>query len=684
MAQGIFFFVVGPSGAGKDSLIEGARAHLGEAGRYVFARRTITRPTGAPGEDHDGVTEAQFRTSVSAGDFLITWEAHGLSYGLSADLLTALGNGYNVIANGSRKMIRELAGLVPRLIVVEVTASIDVLAARILARGRENAFQARARVMRQVEPLPIDIETIRVSNDGALEHGINAFIRALANATQRLRLRRVPVSTGLERIAYLPMQNAVLSAADYLGASKVDLLADGKSLSVQIHGLAAGVFLEPDEIGLSEEAFSTWDVAEGAEVALRRTPSPASRQALIQKVQGQELGEAEYEMLLRDIIEGRYTDGEISAFLVSATRSLSDAEVIALAKVRTRFTPTLHWDRPIVVDKHSMGGVPGSRITLLVVPIIAAHGMAMPKTSSRAITSAAGTADAMEAVARVDLTVADVQRCVEQAGACIAWNGRLNHSVVDDVMNAITRPLGIDSNRWSVASILSKKLTAGSTHVVVDLPYGPRTKLKTQAQARELGDLFERVGAGLGLTVVAFATDGSRPIGRGIGPSLEVRDVRLVLENDPAAPQDLREKAIFFAGQILSWDPAVGSVEAGRHLAEKLLLSGEANAAFERIIDAQGRKEPSLPGALTYSVHAREDGQVSELDGWRIAEIARRAGAPVDKSAGIDLKVGHGDCVVQGQCLYVIHGSNAADLESASVLAQMSDGVTLSPQRKPG
>jgi thymidine phosphorylase len=331
-----------------------------------------------------------------------------------------------------------------------------------------------------------------------------------------------------------------------------------------------------------------------------------------------------------------------------------------------------------------MGGVPGSRITLLVVPIIAAHGMAMPKTSSRAITSAAGTADAMEAVARVDLTVADVQRCVEQAGACIAWNGRLNHSVVDDVMNAITRPLGIDSNRWSVASILSKKLTAGSTHVVVDLPYGSRTKLKTQAQARELGDLFERVGAGLGLTVVAFATDGSRPIGRGIGPSLEVRDVRLVLENDPAAPQDLREKAIFFAGQILSWDPAVGSVEAGRHLAEKLLLSGEANAAFERIIDAQGRKEPSLPGALTYSVHAREGGQVSELDGWRIAEIARRAGAPVDKSAGIDLKVGQGDCVVQGQCLYVIHGSNAADLESASVLAQMSDGVTLSPQRKPG
>ncbi|WP_342655181.1 phosphonate metabolism protein/1,5-bisphosphokinase (PRPP-forming) PhnN [Pseudomonas sp. F3-2] len=681
MAQGIFFFVVGPSGAGKDSLIEGARAHLGETGRYVFARRTITRPTGAPGEDHNGVTDDQFRSSVSAGEFLITWEAHGLSYGLSTDLLTALSNGRNVIANGSRKMIRELAGLVPRLVVVEVTASVDVLAARILARGRETALQARARVMRQVEPLPVDIETLRVSNDGTLEQGITRFMHALANASQRLRLRRVPVSTGLERVAYLPMHSAVLSAADYLGGSKVDLLVDGKSLSVQIHGLDSATLLAADEIGLSEEAFAHWNVAEGAEIALRRTPSPASRQALIKKVQGHELGEAEYDMLLRDIIEGRYTDGEISAFLVSATRGLSDAEVIALAKVRTRFTPTLHWDRPIVVDKHSMGGVPGSRITLLVVPIVAAHGMAMPKTSSRAITSAAGTADAMEAVARVDLTVEDVQRCVEQAGACIAWNGRLNHSVVDDVMNAITRPLGIDSNRWSVASILSKKLTAGSTHVVVDIPYGPRTKLKTQAHARELGDLFERVGAGLGLTVVAFATDGSRPIGRGIGPSLEVRDVRQVLDNDPTAPQDLRDKAVFFAGQILAWDPAVGSVEAGRELAASLLSSGAARAAFERIIDAQGRKTPALPGKMTYAVHANAEGRVTELDGWRIGEIARRAGAPLDKTAGIDLSVRQGDNVTKGQVLYVIHGSNAADLESASVLAQMSSGVTIAPTR---
>ena len=107
-----------------------------------------------------------------------------------------------------------------------------------------------------------------------------------------------------------------------------------------------------------------------------------------------------------------------------------------------------------------MGGVPGSRITLIVVPIAAAYGMTIPKTSSRAITSAAGTADAMEVLARVDLDKEDILRTVRKTNGCIAWNGRLNHSRVDTLMNRITRPLKLDSLRWSVASILSKKLAS--------------------------------------------------------------------------------------------------------------------------------------------------------------------------------------------------------------------------------
>jgi thymidine phosphorylase len=321
-----------------------------------------------------------------------------------------------------------------------------------------------------------------------------------------------------------------------------------------------------------------------------------------------------------------------------------------------------------------MGGIPGSRITLIVVPIVAAHGgFLMPKTSSRAITSAAGTADAMETLANVELGPAELRVCLEKARACIAWNGRLNHSVVDDVMNAITRPLGIDSNRWSVASILSKKFTAGSTHVIVDLPFGRRAKLKTEKDALELAALFESVGRGLGLTVRAFATDGSKPIGRGIGPALEVRDVMWALDNHPEAPADLVEKALFFASRILAWDPAIGSVEAGRARAEDLLRSGAARSAFERIIDAQGRRSPPvMPGRLIHTVDADRAGAIKEIDGWAITEIARRAGAPLDKAAGVDILRNVGDTVAVGDPLFVIHASAQGDLEEAARLAASS------------
>lgn len=677
MAQGIFFFIVGPSGAGKDALIEGARARLANTGHYVFARRIITRPSGAPGEDHQGVTEAEFDALLHQRQFLITWQAHGLRYGLPASLCQQLADGLNVIANGSRTMIRELAGKVARLVVIEVTAPVEVLAARILGRGREDEQATRQRLLRSVAPLPVDIETLQVDNGGTLTEGIERFVTTLERTSQRLKARRLPLATGRERLAWLPAHGHVVAADDYVGEAKVDLLAGDRAISAQVYKVLDPAWLADGEIGLCEETFRALGIEEGASIALRRTPSPASRQALRKKLGGGELGQHEYDMLIRDIIDGRYSEGEISAFLVTATRYLSDPEVLALARVRARYATALHWAAPMVVDKHSMGGIPGSRITLIVVPIIAAHGLAMPKTSSRAITSAAGTADAMETVARVDLTAADVAHCVEQANACIAWNGRLNHSAVDDVMNAITRPLGIDSNRWSVASILSKKLAAGSTHVIVDLPYGERTKLKTQADAQALGELFERIGGGLGLTVKAFATEGSVPIGRGIGPALEVRDVRWVLGNAAEAPADLRAKALFFASHILAWDPAVGSVERGLEVAQQLLASGQALAAFERIIDAQGRREPILPGPLTRHILAPHSGTVRAIDGWAIAGIARRAGAPEDKSAGIDLHCRLGQVIHAGATLYTLHASHALELEAAAVLAQMENGVTI-------
>ncbi len=675
---GLFFLVVGPSGVGKDTLLDGARAFLGSCGRYVFAKRVITRPADAGGEQHEAAEEEEFERREKAGEFLITWGAHGLRYGLPRNLLETIGSGRSVIANGSRATIAEIAKRVPRLVVVSISADRGALEKRIAARGRESGDAVTARLNRRVEDmLPEHVEQVRIENNGTIEEGIQRLVSALEGLGKRLYLKPYPIDTWRRHIAYLP-QDSVIGAEDYLGPDRVDILAGDRSIRADVHVVAACKILSVNEIGLSRQAYEDLALPEGTGVQIRRTPAPESRAALRAKIGGAALSQSQYAMLLTDIVEGRYPDGEVAAFLVAATRGLTDDEVVSLARVRASFSNPLKWNERIVADKHSMGGIPGSRITLIVIPIVAAHGMAIPKTSSRAITSAAGTADAMETVARVDLDFEGLRRTVEQARGCIAWNGRLNHSALDDVMNTITRPLGIDSNRWSVASILSKKLSSGSTHVIVDLPYGPQAKLKSRLEAEELARLFETVGQGLGLTVEAHATDGSVPIGRGIGPALEVRDCLSVLDGAADAPVDLRDKALFFASRILAWDPAIGTAEVGLKRAENLLSSGAARAAFERIIDAQGRRsDPVRPSLLRQVVRASREGAVAGIDIFQIAGIARRSGAPLDKAAGIDLLKRQGHRVAAGDVLYAVHSSAPADLEAAMSLASADCGVTI-------
>jgi thymidine phosphorylase len=190
--------------------------------------------------------------------------------------------------------------------------------------------------------------------------------------------------------------------------------------------------------------------------------------------------------------------------------------------------------------------------------------------------------------------------------------------------------------------------------------------------------LFERVGRGLGLVIEAHATDGSRPIGRGVGPSLEVRDVLAVLDNDPHAPADLREKALFFAGRILAWDPGCGSEACARARAAELLTSGAARSALERIIEAQGRRRSRvLPGKFTHTVKADHSGSIAGMDGWAVAAVARGAGAPNDQRAGLDLLRGVGDSVRAGDPLYIIHAGSEADLAIAVSLAAKSKGYSI-------
>lgn len=590
MAAGSFFFVVGPSGAGKDSLLDGVRPLL-DPSRFIFAKRTITRPEGSPGEVHTPCTESDFEALNAAGKFLITWQAHGLRYGLPIELVDALKSGKHVIANGSRGMIKELKKLVPNLVVIEINAPADVLEARLSARGRETADDIAKRLHRTVEPYPDGVPLLKVVNDQSLTIGTIRLLATLLTHTN--------------------------SAA------------------------------------------------------------PTSR-ILFKKIAGNALSPDEYQTAIETILTGQTREAELQAFLIACTVELSDTEMIAIAKARTKILPRIDWGRPIVVDKHSLGGLPGSRVTMVVIPIVAAHGLMIPKTSSRAITSAAGTADAMEVIAKVDLTPEELKQCVTKANACIAWNGKLNHSVLDDAMNAITRPLGLDTRKWSVASILSKKYSAGATHVVIDIPYAEAGKVKSKEDGIALGQLFEMVGRELGLVVKAFATSGESPIGRGIGPSLEVRDVLQVLEQHPDAPSDLLEKSLFFASQILAMDPAVGTVEKGAEVAQHLLRSGAARRAMESIIQAQGPHDwPDLSGILKHPVCATRAGTVRQIDGFVISGLARMAGAPLDKLAGVDIVKPAGSRVQAGDLLYRIQSCDPALLSKTATSAELDNGFRI-------
>lgn len=396
------------------------------------------------------------------------------------------------------------------------------------------------------------------------------------------------------------------------------------------------------------------------------------------KIAGKTLDAEAIAAVIDQIVEGGFEDDAVADFLIAAADNLTEHEVVALAIARERHAVQLDWPGAVIADKHSLGGVPGNRLTPIVVPIVAAAGFTIPKTSSRAITSPAGTADAMEVLARVDLTGDEVRRTVERTGGCVVWNGRLSQSPLDEVMNAITRPMKIDSRKLSVASILSKKRAAGATHVVVDIPVGPGAKVASTEDGNALAELFRLVGFALGMEIDALVTDGTKPIGYGIGPALEMRDVAQVLENAPDAPPDLRDKALHFAGRLISLSPEVETETDGVAQARLLIRDGLAKAKFDEILDAQGRhSDPVAPGEHRHDVVAPAGGTVTGTDIFRIATVARTAGAPVYKGAGLDLHANVGDTVDAGQPLYTIHAETADDLDRAVEKARADCGVTI-------
>jgi len=298
------------------------------------------------------------------------------------------------------------------------------------------------------------------------------------------------------------------------------------------------------------------------------------------------------------------------------------------------------------------------------VPILAALGLTVPKTSSRAITSPAGTADTMGMVARVALTHQELYAAVAEAGACIAWGGALDLAPADDILITVERPMEIDAEAQMVASILSKKKTAGATHALLDIPVGPSAKVRTAADAERLAALFHAVARRIDLTLEIAVTEARGPIGWGIGPRLEALDVLAVLRREPGAPVDLREKSLYLAGRILEMVGAVPPA-GGYRAAQQALDSGAADTAFRRIVRAQGEQALPPEAPCRSVIDSPGDGRISEIDCWQIARVAKRAGAPANVAAGVRLRRTVGDIVARGEPLFEIHAQSPAQLEFA-------------------
>lgn len=482
--------------------------------------------------------------------------------------------------------------------------------------------------------------------------------------TNALRLRRLGIDTHQEPVVYMRADCHVCRSEGLSAHSRVAVATDSASIIATLNVVHDG-FFQPGEAGLSEAAWSLLRATPGQWAMFAHPPLVDSFGAVRAKIFGHPFDEATLHTIIKDIAAARYADIDLSAFLTAcAAGGMSLEEVVGLTRGMVAVGERLGWNRSVVADKHCVGGLPGNRTTPLVVAIVAAAGICIPKTSSRAITSPAGTADAMETLTNVDLDLATLRKVVEREGGCVAWGGAVQLSPVDDVLIRVERALDLDSDAQLVGSVLSKKVAAGSTHVVIDMPIGPTAKVRTPQAADILGRLLERVGRQVGLHVRPIVTDGRQPVGRGIGPALEARDVLAVAQGDRNAPDDLRQRAILLAGEVLEL-VAAADVGHGSTLAASILRDGRAWKKLQAICEAQGGMRTPPVAAQRAPYPAPHDGTVAEIDNRLLARVAKLAGAPADPAAGVECHVRIDDTVVYGQPLFTIHADTPGELAYA-------------------
>lgn len=479
-----------------------------------------------------------------------------------------------------------------------------------------------------------------------------------------LYLRRLGIDTYQEPVVYMRHDCDICRSEGFSSQNRVQVSCGERHIIATVHMVRSDL-LHHDEAGLSESAWLLLGAVE-REQAHFSHPAPVESMSYVRgKLYGTPFSAEAAQAVIGDIRDGRYSDIQLAAYVAaSADCLLGTQEVIAITRAMVDSGRRFDWGTRPVMDKHCVGGVPGNRTTLIVVPIVAAAGLLIPKTSSRAITSPAGTADTMETLAPVGMSFEHMRRVVESEGGCIVWGGSVSLSPTDDIVIRVERALDLDSEGQLVASVISKKVAAGATHVLIDIPIGATAKVRHAEMARRLGEQLIDTGAAMGLDVRVQKSDGTQPVGRGIGPALEARDVLAVLRREAGAPADLRDRSLRIAAALLEMSGKVAAGE-GAARAEALLDSGAAWKKFHAICEAQGGFSEPPRSLQQHSINAERAGVVAHVNMRSLARAAKLAGAPADKAAGIEMHVRLGEEVERGQPLFTMHADTAGELHYA-------------------
>jgi len=498
--------------------------------------------------------------------------------------------------------------------------------------------------------------------------------------TNSIRARRLGLDTQYEAIVFMHKDCHVCRSEGFTAHTRV-LLRNGERQVIATLYQVTGGLITHHEAALSESAWMRLGLRDGDHIIVSHPAPLDSLSHVRSRIYGNDLGEPSFHAIIEDIVQGKYSDIHLSSFLTAcAARALDHKEVLALTHAMVEVGDRLRWPAGIVVDKHCVGGLPGNRTTPIIVAIAASLGLMMPKTSSRAITSPAGTADTMETMAPVELDTTAIRRVVEREGGCVVWGGAVKLSPADDILIRVERALDLDTEGQLIASVLSKKIAAGSTHLVIDLPVGPTAKVRTPQAAEALSRALASVAETFGLHTKVVLTDGLQPVGRGIGPALEARDVLAVLQCGPNAPGDLRQRAIALTSALLELAGKAASGQ-GEAMAAQALDTGQAWAKFQRICEAQGGMRVPPTSRQQRPILAERAGYVRSIDNRRIARLAKLAGAPDDKAAGVDLHVSLGDEVTAEQPVCTIHAESPGELAYALDYAAANRDIIMIRER---